>query len=206
MRCACAIGLGLGLILVTPHSSAAQGSIDGFGALSLNQFSSLEGSSLPFDFGARVSVDLIPSIQAIGEFGRIGNVLPTITDLPLSFLPFDVRASAFYGEGGVRFLAAPRSAVTPYVEASAGIARVSLNVGGLGPTADVVTRAALNFLDSTEPIAGVGGGVMFRGGPLVIDVGYRYKQIFANSLVGTVLSAGQGLRSHQVRFGMGVRF
>jgi hypothetical protein len=206
MRCACAIALGLGLILVTPHSSAAQGSVDGFGALSFNQFSSLEGSSLPFDFGGRVSVDLIPSIQAVGEFGRLGNVLPTITDLPLSFLPFDVRASAFYGEGGVRFLAAPRSAVTPYVEASAGIARVSLNVGGLGPATDAVTRAALNFLDSTEPIAGAGGGVMFRGGPLVIDVGYRYKQIFADSLVGTVLSAGQGLRSHQVRFGMGVRF
>jgi hypothetical protein len=206
MRCACAIALGLGLVVVTPHSSAAQGSIDGFGALSLNQFSSLEGSSLPFDFGGRVSVDLVPGIQAIGEFGRIGNVLPTITDLPLSFLPFDVRASAYYGEGGVRFLAAPRSAVTPYVEASAGIARVSLNVGGLGPAADVVTRAALNLLDSTEPIAGAGGGVMFRGGPLLIDVGYRYKQIFADSLVGTVLSAGQGLRSHQVRFGMGVRF
>jgi hypothetical protein len=206
MRCACAIVLGLGLVLVTPHSSAAQGSIDGFGALSLNQFSSLEGSSLPLDFGGRVSVDLVPGIQAVGEFGRLGNVLPTITDLPLSLLPFDVRASAFYGEGGVRFLVAPRSAVTPYVEASAGIARVSLNIGGLGPTADAVTRAALNLLDSTDPIAGAGGGVMFRGGPLLIDVGYRYKRIFAESLVGTVLSAGQGLRSHQVRFGMGVRF
>ena len=206
MRCACAIVLGLVLILLTPYSSAAQGSIDGFGALSLNHFSSLEGSSLPIDFGGRVSVDLIPEIQAIGEFGRIGNVLPTITALPLAVLPFDIRASAFYGEGGVRFLAAPRSAVTPYVEASAGIARVSLNVSGLGATTDPFTRTALNLLDSTEPIAGAGGGVMFRGGPLLIDVGYRYKQIFADSLVGTLLSTGQGLRSHQVRFGMGVRF
>jgi hypothetical protein len=205
MRCACTIVLGLVLVLVTPHSSAAQGSIDGFGALSLNQFSSLEGSSLPIDFGGRVSVDLVPGIQAIGEFGRIGNVLPTITALPLALLPFDIRASALYGEGGVRFLAAPRSAVTPYVEATAGIARVNLNISGLG-AADAFTRAALNLLNSTDPIAGVGGGVMFRGGPLLIDVGYRYKQIFADSLVGTLLSAGQGLRSHQVRFGMGVRF
>lgn len=205
MRCAYTIVLVLAVILVTPHSSAAQGSIDGFGALSLNHFSSLDGSTLPFDFGGRLSVDLVPGIQAIGEFGRIGNVLPTMTALPLAVLPFDVRASAFYGEGGVRFLTAPRSAVTPYVEASAGIARVNLNISGFG-AADAFTRAALNSLDSTEPIAGVGGGVMFRGGPLLIDVGYRYKQIFADRLVGTLLSAGQDLRSHQVRFGMGVRF
>ncbi len=147
MRCAYTIVLVLAVILVTPHSSAAQGSIDGFGALSLNHFSSLDGSTLPFDFGGRLS----------------------------------------------------------YVEASAGIARVNLNISGFGAV-DPFTRAALNSLDSTDPIAGVGGGVMFRGGPLLIDVGYRYKQIFADRLVGTLLSAGQGLRSHQVRFGMGVRF
>jgi hypothetical protein len=206
MRSIHAIVLSVAAILLTPHSSAAQGSIDGFGALSLNQVSSLEGSSLPLDFGGRVSVDLVPAIQVVGEFGRIGNVLPTITAVPLSLLPFDVRASAFYGEGGVRFLAAPRSAVTPYVEASAGIARINLDVSSLGGTTDAVTRAALNFLESTDPIAGGGGGVMFRGGPLLIDVGYRYKKIFADSLGGTLLSAGQGLGSHQVRFGLGVRF
>jgi hypothetical protein len=206
MRCASALVLGLSLVLVTPRLSAAQGSVDGFGALSLNRFSSLDGSSLPLDFGGRVSVDLVPGVQAVGEFGRIGNVLPTVIDLPLSLLPFDVRASAFYGEGGVRFLGAPRSAVTPYLEATAGIARVNFHVGGLGPTADTFTRAALNLFDRTDPIAGAGAGVMFRGGPVLVDVGYRYKQIFADSLVGTLLSAGQGLRSHQVRFGLGVRF
>ena len=206
MRNAFALVLGLAVLVFTPQNSAAQGSIDGFGALSINQFSSLEGSSLPFDFGGRVSVDLIPGIQAIGEFGRLGNVLPTVTDLPVRLLPFDVRASAFYGEGGVRFLAAPGSAVSPYVEATAGIARVNLDVSGFGGAADAVTRAALNMFDSTEPIAGAGGGVMFRGGPLLIDVGYRYKQIFADTLVGSLLGVEQGLRSHQVRFGMGVRF
>jgi hypothetical protein len=59
--------------------------------------------------------------------------------------------------------------------------------------------AALGFLDRTEPIAGVGGGVIFRGGPVILNVGYRYTQIFANDLVGTVLGAGRGLRSNQVR-------
>jgi hypothetical protein len=206
MRASYTLLVCLVLILLTPRSSSAQGSIDGFGGLSLNQFSSVDGSALPFDFGGRVSIDLVPGIQAIGEFGRMGNVLPTITDLPVSLLPFDLRASAFYGEGGVRFVAAPHSAITPYAEASAGIARVSLTMGGLGPMADAVTRTALSLLDSTDPIAGFGGGVMFRGGPLLIDVGYRYKQIFSDSLVGAVLSAGQDLRSHQVRFGMGVRF
>jgi hypothetical protein len=100
MRAPNALLLCLVLILFTPRSSAAQGSIDGFGGLS-------------------------------------------------------------------------------YAEASAGIARVSLTMGGFGP-AEAVTRAALSLLDSTDPVAGFGGGLMFRG--------------------------GQDLRSHQVRFGLGVRF
>lgn len=211
MRLAFAMALAGSLVFIAPRGVAAQTSIDAFGALPLNQLSSLalrrsSGRALPVDFGGRVSVDLVPGVQVIGEFGRIGDVLPTMVALPLSFLSYDVRVSAFYGEGGVRFLAAPRSAVSPYAEGTVGIAHLDFNVGGLGPAAGAVAQAALNLLDRRDPIAGAGGGVMFRGGPLVVDVGYRYKQIFASSLVGTLISAGQDLRSHQLRFGMGVRF
>lgn len=206
MRYGSALALCIGLLVSTPRSSAAQASLDGFGALSVNGLSSLEGSSRPVDFGGRLSVDLVPGVQAIGEIGKMANVLPPLASFALSFLPVDVRVSALYGEGGVRFLAAPRSAVTPYVEASAGIARLSVTVSGLGPAANSGARAALSLLDRTDPIAGAGGGLMFRGGPVLVDVGYRYKQIFANSLVGTVIGAGRNLRSHQVRAGIGVRF
>lgn len=206
MRYVCASALAMSLLCGSPRSLLAQGSIDGFGALSVNKLSSFEGAPLPVDWGGRVSVELVPGIDAIGEVGRIGNVLPMAVGTLLSFAPVDVGVSAFYGEGGVRLCAAPRSAVTPYVEATAGIARLDFNIGGLGGTTGAVTRAALNLLDRTEPIAGAGGGVMLRGGPVLVDLGYRYKQVFSKGLVGTLLTGGQDLRLHQVRFGLGVRF
>lgn len=206
MHFAYAIALAGSLILSVPRGVAAQTSIHAVGALPLNQLSSIGDSSFPVDFGGGVAIDLVPGVQVIGEFGRLGNVLPTTIALPLSFSPYDVRVSAFYGEGGVRFLAAPRSAVSPYAEGTIGMAHLNFNIGGLGSTGGPVAQAALNLLDRRDPIAGAGGGVLFRSGPLVVDVGYRYKQIFANSLVGTLISAGQDLRSHQVRFGLGVRF
>jgi opacity protein-like surface antigen len=193
------------LTLVSPSVLRAQGSVDGFGAFSLNNVSSFAGSSLPFDFGGRVSVDLAPPVQAVGEVGRLGNILPTVTTTVLGFLPVSVRGSAFYFEGGVRF-ASPDKAVAPYVEATAGIARLDFGVSGFGAGTDAITRGALNLLDRTDPLAGVGGGVLFRHGPLLLDLGYRYKKIFADDLVGSLLSAGQGLESHQVRVGVGVRF
>lgn len=204
MRYRFAIVLSVGVLCVAPGKALAQGSVDAFGGLSVNNIT--EGSGLPVDFGGRVAVDLIPSVQIVGEVGRIGNVLPTNVTSLLSFTPFDVRASAFYGEGGMRFVAAPHSAVSPYAEATAGISHLSLTVGGLETRTNPITRAALSVLDRTNPIAGVGGGVVFHAGPVVVDLGYRYHQVFADNLIGSLLSAGEHLGSHQVRMGFGVRF
>ena len=99
--------------------------------------------------------------------------------LALAFTRLDLTASAFYGEGGVRLLAAPRSAVSPYVEGTAGVAHLRFGVNGLGSTTDALIRAALNLVDTRDPIFGVGGGVLMQGGPLQIDLGYRYKRILA---------------------------
>jgi len=206
MRYAHTCVLGTVLLFSMPSVSLAHGSVDGFGGLSIDKVSSVEGASVPFDVGGRVTFDLVPAVQAIGEAGRVGSVLPTGTDTLLLFTPFRARVSALYGEGGVRFLASPRSAVTPYIEATAGMARLDFSIRGLGSTADALTQAALNFVDRTEPIAGVGGGALIRGGPVFVDLGYRYKKIFANNFIGTVLGAGQGLNAHQVRIGIGVRF
>lgn len=196
----------LAVVLIGSRGAEAQTSLDGFGALPVNQLSSLGDSGIPFDFGGRVSFEFVPGLQAIGEFGRLGNVLPEVVALPLRFAPFDVRASAFYGEGGLRFLAAPHSAVSPYVEGTAGVAHLRFGLSGLGSTADAVARTALGLIDTRDPMLGVGGGVLMRSGLVQVDLGYRYKRILASGLTSSVIGAGQDFQAHQLRFGVGVRF
>ncbi len=192
--------------LLVPSKALAQGSVDAFGGLSLNGITTFGDTSRPVDFGGRVAIDLTPGVQAIGEVGRIGNIMPTSEAILLSFTPIDLTVPAFYGEAGVRLFASPYGVVSPYVEATAGVARLGFNIGGLNPIASTATRAALSFIDRTDPIAGGGGGVMVRGGHVVLDLGYRYKRVFADSLAGLIASGGQRLQVHQVRIGVGVRF
>ena len=193
-------------VCLAPAAALAQdrdASAAGFGGTSLNSFST---SASKVDFGFNVAKELTPNIHVVGEFGRIGNMLPSLSSGLLAFTPYDISVSAFYGEGGVRLLAAPASGVSPYVEATAGIARLSPHVSGIGSTPDALLGVGLGFLRSTDPILGVGGGFMLRGGPVVADVGYRYKQLAGGDSLVSVLGAGQNLRAHQVRFGIGVRF
>jgi hypothetical protein len=193
-------------VCLTPAAALAQdrtASAIGFGGTSLNSFST---SASKVDFGFNVAKELTPNIQVVGEFGRLGNMLPSLTSSLLELTPYDVSVSAFYGEGGVRLLAAPDSGVSPYVEATAGIARLSPHVSGFGSTPDAILDLGLGFLRSTDPLLGVGGGFMLRGGPVVADVGYRYKQVAGGDSLVSLLGTGQNLRSHQLRFGVGVRF
>lgn len=188
-----------------PASAIAQdrtASAVAFGGASMNTFSA---SASKIDFGVNVSKELTPNIQAIGEFGRIGDMLPTMTTGLLSLTPYDVRVSAFYGEGGVRLIGAPGSGISPYAEATAGIARLSPQVSGFGSLADAAV-AGLGLFRSTDPLLGFGGGFLLRGGPVVADVGYRYKQIAGGDSFANLLAVGQKLRAHQIRFGIGVRF
>ena len=175
-----------------------------FGGASLNSFSA---SASKIDFGVNIAKELTPNLQAVGEFGRVGDMLPSVSAGLLSaFTPYDVRVSAFYGEGGIRLLAAPDSGVNPYVEASAGIARLTPHLSGFGSNADAIAALGLGLFRSTDPILGFGGGFLVRGGPVVADVGYRYKQIVGGDSFASLLAVGQNLRTHQVRFGIGVRF
>jgi hypothetical protein len=206
MRYLIAAALALVSIVIMPSRSSAQTSIHGFGGVQMDRLASLGDSGFPVDFGGRVSFDVVPAVQVFGEFGRIGNVMPSLLETGLAFTRLDVTASAFYGEGGVRLLAAPRSAVSPYVEGTAGVAHLRFGARGLGSTTDAIVRAALNLVDTRDPVFGAGGGVLMRAGPLNVDVGYRFKRIVANSALSSVLSIGQELQSHQVRFGVGVRF
>ena len=206
MRLLVAAALAVVSVVIAPSPSSAQVSIDGFGGVQMDRLAALGDSGFPVDFGGRVSVDVVPAVQVFGEFGRIGNVMPSLLETGLAFTSLDLTASAFYGEGGVRLLAAPRSAVSPYVEGTAGIAHLRLGARGLGSTTDAIIRAALNLVDTRDPVFGAGGGVLMRAGPLNVDVGYRFKRIVSNSTLSSILSVGQELQSHQIRFGAGVRF
>ena len=201
-----AVAAVVGAVMV-PALASAQTSIDGFGSVRMDNLSSLTDSGFPVDFGGRVSLDVVPAIQVFGEFGRLGNVMPPLLDSGLAFTRLGLTASAFYGEGGVRLVAAPHSAVTPYVEGTAGVAHLRFGAAGLGSTSDALIRAALDLVDTRDPMFGAGGGILLQGGPLRFDLGYRYKYIQANSALSSILSVGgQKMQSHQIRFGVGVRF
>ena len=44
--------------------------------------------------------------------------------------------------------------------------------------------SALDLLDTTRPLLGVGGGVLLQAGAASIDIGYRYKQILTGDYAG----------------------
>jgi hypothetical protein len=193
-------------VVTVPARASAQTSIDGFGAVRMDNVSALTSGSFPVDFGGRVSFDIVPAIQVFGEFGQLGNVMPPLVETGLAFSSLGLTASAFYGEGGVRLVAAPHSAITPYVEGTAGVAHLRFGAAGLGSLSDALIRSALNLVDTRDPLFGAGGGILFQGGPVRFDVGYRYKYIQTNSALSSLLSIGQKMQSHQLRFGAGVRF
>jgi opacity protein-like surface antigen len=196
--------IALGVFLLVPISAQAQdaGAIAGFGGVSISGTST---STMP-DLGGNVSFRLTPGIEVIAEAGRVGNVLPSLADTIFSATNSGLRASAFYGEGGIRFRLAPHARVSPYAEATAGMSRLDVTSTRLGPVAGGLTSAAIAFLGRNGPVAGAGGGVLVSAGSVVFDVGYRYKQFFPPDALGMALGFGETLSSHQLRAGVGVRF
>jgi len=178
-----------------PHAS-----LQGFGGIGVNSVNTLHPT-----FGGAIVGDLTPNIQLLGEVGRLGDVLPSRTQTLIGLTPVDVSVSAFYGSGGVRLSARP-AAVRPYVEASAGIAKLTPQVSGLpSGIPSVLTNAGLSLLNRTSPIASLGGGITLQGGPLFADIGYRHVQVFGDTWMDA-LALGSSLNTNEVRVGVGVRF
>jgi hypothetical protein len=178
-----------------PHAA-----VQAFGGLGVGSLTTTQSN-----FGGAVTGDLTPNIQVVGEAGRIGNVLPSTTQTLIGLGPVDFSVSAWYGQGGVR-LTGGSSALRPYAEASAGIARLQPHLTGIGsgiPAA--IASAGLAFLNRTAPIASLGGGVTFEGGPFVADIGYRHRRVFSDSWM-QALALGGSLSTNEVRVGFGVRF
>ena len=186
---------------VVPAAAFAQerAQIGAFGGLTFGSTTSAT------TFGGNVGAPLTSNLQIVVEGGRLEDVMPSTIGTLLDFTPLDVGVSAWYGEAGVRFLATPHSAITPYAEATGGFARLHSGFNGAG-RADPFISTALRFFDRTEPLLGVGGGVIVRGGPLTLDLGYRYKKIMASDSLQSLLTGGNGIEVSQARIGIGVRF
>jgi hypothetical protein len=157
-------------------------------------------------FGASLAVPLGDHVQIIGEAGRLTDIKASLLDTALDFTPLDVGMSAWYGEGGVRLSTSRRAMVRPYVEATAGVARLKPSVGVDG-WIGAVTNTGLAFLGTTEPMVGAGGGIVLQPGPLSVDIGYRYKRILADRGLASAFALGDdGFTVNQVRIGLGIRF
>jgi opacity protein-like surface antigen len=201
------IALGvLAAVSAWPAQARAQShnsEIQGFGGITVG--TSTFGSAVSPTFGGRVGIGLTSNLQLIGEAGRLADIKSPLFDL-LDFTDIGVRVSAVYGEGGVRFIASPHTGVRPYGEATAGYARLNAGISGLGGRTDAIVDTALNLVNSTRPMLGVGAGVVLQGGPLSVDIGYRYKKISAGNTIASALNAGEDYRVNQVRVGIGIRF
>ena len=185
------------------RAQSGSGEVQGFGGLTVG--TSTFGTAASPTFGGRVGVGLTDHIQIVGEAGRLADISSPLFDL-LDFTNIGVRVSAFYGEGGVRFIASPRSTIRPYAEATAGFARLNAGISGLDGRADALANIALNALNRTQPMLGVGGGILVQGGPVSVDLGYRYKKISGGNTIASALNAGNAYQVNQVRVGVGFRF
>ena len=189
--------------LLASTSAQAQtlgGHIEGFGGTTFGTTASAP------TFGGSIAVPLGDHLQLLGEGGRLNDIKASLLDTALDFTPLDVGMTAWYGEGGLRVIGSRRSTIRPYVEATAGVARLKPSVG-LDGFAGAITNTGLAFLSQTEPIVGAGGGVIVQGGPLLVDLGYRYKKILAGDGLASAFSLGRdGFDVNQVRVGVGIRF
>ena len=196
--------LGIGVLAWPAAASAQQRSdVQGFGGLTFG--TSTFGTAASSTFGGRVNIGLTDNLQIIGEGGRMADIKSPLFDV-LDFTDIGVRVTAFYGEGGVRVIGSPNSAVRPYAEATAGFARLNAGISGLGGNVGPIVNAGLNFINRTQPMLGAGGGVLLQTGPMSVDLGYRYKRISAGNTIASALNANNAYQINQVRVGIGFRF
>jgi hypothetical protein len=180
-------------------ASAQSGQIQGFGGLT---FGDVTRSST---LGGSIAIPLSDNLQIVGEGGRIADVMPSLVGTLVDFTPLDARVSAWYGEAGIRLIGSPHQAIRPYGEATAGMARLRTGFGGAGSRADDIVNSTLGIFSRTDPMLGAGAGVVVQGGPVFLDLGYRYKKILAGNSLQSLLTGGD-VHINQVRVGVGVRF
>jgi Outer membrane protein beta-barrel domain len=184
----------------TANAQVRGGNFEGFGGTTFGTTTTAP------TFGASVAFPLGDYVQIVGEAGRLSDIKAELLDDLLYIAPVDITMSAWYAEGGARFLGSRHSSVRPYVEGTAGIARLRPGISADG-FLGALANTGLSFLDRREPMVGAGAGVLFQTGPVAFDVGYRYKRILANDGLSSAFALGNnGFDVNQLRVGVGVRF
>ena len=192
-------------VCLVPIPSSAQGTqsfVQGFGGLRLQGAPTVTPTA-----GATIGVGITPYIQAIGEFGRMSDVLPSTVQTLLTVSPVDFHRSALYGEGGIRLTTPAVSHVGAYGETLFGVARLTNSVSGIGSArTDALANLALRFVSTTGRVGALGTGVILQGGPVFATIGYRYTRIFSDNAIDSLLMMGGHADVNEGRLSFGFRF
>jgi hypothetical protein len=183
------IGLLLLLYAVSPALAEPAGFVRGFGGVS---FLSEPGAV----FGGTVGIRLTSWVEAIGDIGRMTNILPRQIQQDVDAaagqfggffgapVTIDLEAPGLYAFGGVRVSRIVSSRMKVFGEGGYGVARGTSDITAHAGTADVSQQvtAILRLKDSvTRPLVAVGGGVSIPlTDHLTTDLGYRFLRIFTD--------------------------
>ena len=179
-----------------------RGFVRGLGGVSFaGETSAIYGGGGGFRVGRNLTIT--------GEVGRIQNVIPQdfVDQLALAEdliegefgLPITLEASipALYFIGGIRADIPTSGRLKPFVEASAGVARLNLNVHAEFSGIDVSDELndVLEDEELSEFMLAIGGGVTMQvSGSCWIDAGYRYHRINTDDPVSNTSAVYAALR------------
>jgi opacity protein-like surface antigen len=183
--------------------STSPGFIRGFGGVT---FMSETGGV----FGVGVGVRLTSHLHAIGDVGRLTNMLPDSIQRDLDGaarmmgvfygvpLSIDGRAPGVYAFGGLRASHAIGRRTTVYAEGGVGGARgtsdIRASAGGTDVSHEVTAALGIKHSDS-QPLVAIGAGVSVPvSGRLALDLGYRFMRIFTEDPRIDTGSMSVGLR------------
>lgn len=171
------------------------------------------GTETAAQFGGHVVGDVTDNVQVYGSLVRMQNVLPRyvqedlddasalLTALTGVRWDFSAKAPAVVGSGGVR-LFAKTDQVRPYVLGGLGFAKVNgtireIDFGDI--TDELIADGYLDRgdVEATKFLWEVGGGIEVPAGPLLVDVGYRFRKL---------TGVDEGFNISSLGFGLGVRF
>jgi opacity protein-like surface antigen len=193
------------LLTLMPAATFAQPRFQAQGFGGVTAGTATFGTAVSPTFGGRFGVRLGEYVEIVGEGGRLARFDSPQFDV-LGFTGLSVRVNAWYAEGGARFIATPRGAVRGYGEVTAGVARFNASLRGLSGADQTFLDTAVDLLNTNRPTFGLGGGVEFDAGPILVDAGYRYKRIAPGDSLAATLNEGKPYHVNQVRIGAGIRF
>ena len=175
------------LLTVSPAMAQSAGFVRGFGGASFFT----EPGAL---FGATVGIRITDSLTAIGDVGRMTNILPRSIQRDVDLVAqeignffgapvtIDLEAPGLYTFGGLRISHPVSSSVRVFAEGGGGVARGTSDITAQVGSTDVSQQVSdlLHLKESvTEPLLALGGGLWFAlTESLSADVGYRYFRIF----------------------------